>query len=417
MADSQSHPAASGGDVAARSRTAGRRAGTSRGRRRRPWLLRALAVLIGVLVPLGCLEVLLWSLPVYGGTRTLPVDADNPVVRFQPHREFVWSRDWDFSIVNRVRVNNFGFVSDFDYDPHAADPLLAVIGDSYVEALMVPFGQTCAGRLAAALAGRARVYAFGVSGAPLSQYLAFAEYVRDTFRPAGLAIVVIENDYDESLRKYARWAGMHQFVERSDGRLVLERNDFEVGLLRRLARKSALMRYLVGNLDVGAQIGKLIGGAVASGEGGGRSGGRANGSPAAAPDGSPAREPAREPARVADAKRAVDAFLDRLPAASGLEPDRIAFVVDGLRAYVYAEREPQGETYGDVMRRYFMANAVRRGYETIDLHPAFVAHYETHRRRFEWPQDFHWNALGHEVCFDAVARSAMVSTGLLAGGA
>lgn len=46
-----------------------------------------------------------------------------------------------------------------------------------------------------------------------------------------------------------------------------------------------------------------------------------------------------------------------------------------------------------------------------DLEPAFVAHYQVHRERFDWPQDAHWNPLGHEMCFDAVAESTLLSAG------
>ena len=173
--------------------------------------MRFLALVVGTLLALVSLEAILRMLPVAGAARRTSVDAENPIARFEPGREFTWSRNWNFSIVNQVRVNNFGFVSDFDYDEDATDPLVAVIGDSYVEAFMVPFRETCAGRLATDLDGRARVYAFGVSGAPLSQYLAFAEYARSTFRPGALAIIVISNDYDESMLKYGRKPGMHQF--------------------------------------------------------------------------------------------------------------------------------------------------------------------------------------------------------------
>lgn len=31
------------------------------------------------------------------------------------------------------------------------------------------------------------------------------------------------------------------------------------------------------------------------------------------------------------------------------------------------------------------------------------------RRRFEFPRDDHWNALGHAVCFDAVRSSALLT--------
>ena len=63
---------------------------------------------------------------------------------------------------------------------------------------MVPFPKTCAGRLAAEFNGTVRVYPFGVAGSPMSQYLAFAEYARDNFRPDGLVIVIVDNDYKQS---------------------------------------------------------------------------------------------------------------------------------------------------------------------------------------------------------------------------
>lgn len=384
----------------------------------RKWTLRALAVLAGLLVPLGCLEALLWTLPVYNPPVRLAVNEENPVLRFEPGREFLWSRGWDFSMVNAGRTNNYGFVSDFDYHPHAEGPLLAVIGDSYVEAAMVPFGQTCAGRLAWNLAGTARVYPFGVSGSPLSQYLAFAAYARDTFRPDGLAVVIIDNDYDESLLERRPVHGFHYFVEGGGGHLQLERVDFERDLPQRLIRASALARYFAGNADVryaGEQLRHRLARwweptAVenAAVEPPVTVGNRGRALPlnAGSADG--------EAARVADSKRAVDAFLDRLPEASGLEPERIVFVVDGLRPQLYRKDQlaEMAGSFRDVMRRYFLARADRRGFETADLQPAMVEHYRTHRAQFESAQDFHWNALGHEVCFDAVARSAVVSGGL-----
>ena len=348
--------------------------------------MRFLALVAGTLLVLVSLEAILRTLPVAGAARSTSVDAENPIARFEPGTEFTWSRDWNFSIVNQVRVNNFGFVSDFDYDEDATDPLVAVIGDSFVEAFMVPFRETCAGRLATDLDGRARVYAFGVSGAPLSQYLAFAEYARSTFRPGALAIIVISNDYDESMLKYGRKPGMHQFVEQSDGRLLLRRSDWVLrrSALYRWAKTSALAGYVVRNLDVRA-LGRNVGRAVF---------GRVD-------------RRGREP----DSKRAVDAFLDTLPAAAGLTPERIAFVVDGIRPALYdaEERREAGNRYEGVMRRYFMNEAALHGYAVIDMQPLLVEHYRMQRRRFEWAQDYHWNSLGHSLCADALLRSQLLA--------
>lgn len=152
------------------------------------WMLsRVSAPAAATLATLAGLEVLPRVLPAYGGAYRTPVDDRRPVRRFTPDREFTWSRDWNFSVVNTVRVNNAGFVSDVDYEADAPGPLLAVIGDSYVEAVMVPFRQTCAGRLATMLEPAARAYAFGMSGAPLSRYLAWARHAREAYRPGRAA--------------------------------------------------------------------------------------------------------------------------------------------------------------------------------------------------------------------------------------
>ena len=116
--------------------------------------------------------------------------------------------------------------------------------------------------------------------------------------------------------------------------------------------------------------------------------------------------------RVSASKRAVDAFLDLLPHYSGLDPERVVFVVDGMRPELYEDErldEARG-SYLDAMRRYFLANADRKGYETVDMQPRFIAHYREHGQRFEWPRNRHWNALGHERCFEAVAGSKMLAT-------
>ena len=358
----------------------------------RLWALRAATVSVAVMGLIIGLELLLRILPTHEGKHTMPVSAAQPVMRFEPNRTFTWSGGWNFSIVNEVRVNNAGFVSDFDYDPDAPGPLLAFVGDSYIEALMVPFWRTCHGRLARDLAPTSRIYSFATSGSPLSQYLAYARHAHDTYRPDGLVVVIIGNDFDQSLYAYRGNPGFHHFVPSQTGSgFDLKRIDFAPSFMYKLARSSSIARYAANNLNLFAlmlQIEESIFGRPAE----------------TMP--SDALE-AADRRRTADSKRAVDAFLERLPGYSGLDPGRILFVVDGVR---YAENLKTARGgFVDEMRRYFIANARRRGYETIDMQPIFIAHHREHRQRFEWPQDGHWNALGHELCRDAVARSALLS--------
>jgi hypothetical protein len=352
------------------------------------------STLLGLVAPLVIMEIVLRFLPVNEGLRVLPVNQTNPILRFTPNRTSVWSKGWNFSLVNRVRTNNYGFVSNIDYDPLARSPLLAIVGDSYVEAAMVPYDKTGAARLAENLRGGARVYSFGASGSALSQYLAYAEYARDTFHPDSLVIVVVGNDFDESLMKYKNAPGFFYFVDNGDDKLILKRVDLEISPLRKLVRASALGMYLTTNLHIENTFARLMGNQVDSAQ----KGTSFVGNTAATPD----------PTRVADSQRVVNEFLRILPEMSGLDPAKVVLVVDGIRPNLYdsGSESAQG-SYFDVMRRYFMAGAKARGFEVIDMQQEFSDHYKKHGQMFEFPDDDHWNAVGHEVFAEAVERSAV----------
>ncbi len=358
-------------------------------------LTNALLVLMGFFVAFVALEVVLRFLPVTDAQKRLAVNAEDPVLRYRPKRTFTWSKGWNFRQVNQITINNFGFVNDQDYDTTSTTPLLAVVGDSYVEAFMVPFEETLTGRLAAHFGPRARVYSFAVSGAPLSQYLFYSDYVRRTFKPDALVIVVAGNDFDESLARYSTRRGYHLFTPDARGELVLTRVDFAPSPLKKFFRTFALARYIVGNLQ--------IQGVVAQ-----RRQNDASVSEAQRYVGNTLAE--ADTARVLDSKRAVDAFLEQLPARSGLPPSRIGFVVDGMRPHLYEDAQlaaAQGSFF-DVMRRAFIAEARARDYHVIDMQTIFEGQHRIDGSRFEFSYDNHWNARGHEVVSGSVLESELL---------
>ncbi len=209
------------------------------------------AIGAGIVIAAVAVEMILRLLPVSDSQNRLPVNTDSPILRFEADRSVLWSHKWNFKLTNEARINNDGFISGFDYDSTSDTPLLAIVGDSYVEALGVPFAETGMGRMAAALRGNGtRAYSFGVAGAPLSQYLAWAGYARDRYRPQALVVVVVGNDFDQSLLKYKSTPGYHYFAEAAGGGLELRRVDFSVGWSKKLVRKSALVRYLLIHLEL-----------------------------------------------------------------------------------------------------------------------------------------------------------------------
>src|SRR5262245_41536929 len=219
--------------------------------KRKEFLLATITVLGTFLAMASIAELVLRFLPVPTGLATVPVTADSPVYHFTPNRDWIFSRDWDLALANRGRSNNVGFINDQDYRKHGDNPLLAVVGDSYVEAAMVHYPDTLQGRLAKSFEGELRVYSFAASGAPLSQYLIWARHAVKDYGASALMLNLACNDFYESLPMYNTAPGFWHYVPDSNQVLHLLLFEFHPSSLRRLVRASALLRYLVINLKAG----------------------------------------------------------------------------------------------------------------------------------------------------------------------
>lgn len=358
-------------------------------------LYAAISILIGIALALAVGEAVCRFLPINDGLKAMPVNASAPVFHFTPNRNVTWSRDWNFSIVNRIHVNNAGYVNDQNYDVRDPRPLLAVVGDSFVEAAMVRPSDTLQGRLSQALAPAIRVYSFAASGAPLSQYLAWAREAHETWKAQALIIVVVGNDFDESLAIYKQGQGFHLYVAGANGALHLQRFDYEPSLLRLAVRKSALARYFLFNLQAHEHLPALANKLMSFVR------------PARADIFVGNTSASTDPDRLRWSKAAMLAFLHDLSAYAGWPPGSVLFVVDGIR---YPTDNPAvAGSYFVQMREFFIAAARRAGYEAIDMDPAFFAHYRATGERFEFPTDGHWNGLAHKLAAEAALHSALLS--------
>src|SRR5205085_2215332 len=257
------------------------------------------------------------------------------VAHFTPNRDFLFSRDWNLALVNRGHVNNAGFVNNQDYQREKESPLIAVVGDSYIEAAMVPFGETMHGRLAAALDGRLRVYSFGAAGAPLSQYLVWARHAISEYGAGAIVINVVGNDFDESLTAYGSKPAFWQYVPDETGTLRLRLSEYRRGVGSDVVTASALGRYLVFNLQVGPRLLALRSSFL--------------GSPAAVPEYTGNTAAGVDTTRIKDSLIAIDAFFRDLSDLVRLPPERVLLTIDGFR---YPQAADKGAaSYFDQMRR------------------------------------------------------------------
>jgi len=364
--------------------------------RRRELLISLLLSLASIAFCLLAAEVVLRFQPVSTGLHSVPVTAADPILHYTPNRPFTNSLGWNMHNVVHGRVNNAGFVNDQDY-VRDGPPLVAVIGDSFIEAQMVTYPQTLQGRLAAALAPNFRVYSFAGSGAPLSQYLAWAGFAVKEYGARAVVINVVGNDFDESLMTYRVGPGFWQYAPDANGVPQLKLTPHRAGTLISLARRSALARYVIINLGIQYRLfsirwlAEMVFGKPAN----------------AQPRYAGNTDASTDEKRVRDSLAAIDAFFRDVPERVGLPPDRVLLTLDGFRN-ANAARDGQG-TYFDLMRCAFMEKAAAKGYEVMDLDTRFIPRHARTGESFEFHDNNHWNAAGHEVAFEAVMASKLLA--------
>lgn len=357
-------------------------------------LLAGTTVAIAVIGFLAVAECALRFLPVAALPIIVPVTQSAPVFHYAPNRSFVYSKDWDLTMVSYGRTNNDGWVNKLDYRKDDPLPLIGVIGDSFIEAISVPPDSTAQGHLSESLKGKSRVYSFAASGAPLSQYLVWAAYAAREYKAKALIINVVGNDYDESHLSYSRQVpGFWIYARETNGELRLQLRELHVGTIRSLAKMSALARYLFVNLHVKETLSDAQWlRAIISID-----------SPAIVYAGNTDASP--DSARIEASIAAINAFFRDLPKYTGLQPDRIIFTLDGFR-YPDAANAGKG-SYFDIMRTVFRKTAETLGYEVIDMDPLFFADFQLHGARFEYPRDAHWNPTAHALVAKAILSSRL----------
>jgi hypothetical protein len=270
---------------------------------------------------------------------------------------------------------------------------------------MVPYPLTLQGRLAARQDGGRRVYSFASSGSSLLDYLYYAIYARRHLGAQWLVINVVGNDFDEMLLRYKQSPGFHYLIEQPDGGLSPTLIEYHPTWPRTLLRHSALARYVVFNIgSTTPVVGRLLDGMhrlrlwltdpIT----------QAN---AASPAfvGNSASD--ADPLRVELSKRATLWVLDHLPESVGLPVTHILLLTDGYRMFEPDQVEAVRNSFFGIMREYLIDEARHRGYEVQDMQEWFARRHRQDGAVFDFPDDGHWSALGHEEAANAAMASKL----------
>jgi len=200
--------------------------------------------------------VLLFCVVAEGWLRYVTPASQLPLYRQNP-KTLVYSVDPHaqrngLSTIGRIprrlgtwHVNDAGWLSPYHYSRRQpGHALVALFGDSYVAGLYSPVAQHIDVDLHKRLGQAVPVYAFGTDGWYLEQYVAMTRFVRATYDPSLIVILVAQGDVHASLSGDDMPYWYHLVRSGSGYREVPPSQVYVASKKIRLARESALFRYL-----------------------------------------------------------------------------------------------------------------------------------------------------------------------------
>jgi hypothetical protein len=321
------------------------------------------------------LEVLMQVLPVSTSTRS-GYYIDDVIITYPPHIEITFATGWNLENAHTSRTNNYGFLTSQNFHPD--QDAIAVVGDSYVEASMLPESKRLGSQLQSLLTPR-RVYAMGGPGSSLLDYAERVRFAHDQLHVKDFVLIVEPGDIKQSLCGSGNNHGpcldpatLHPAIVRQAPPTVI----------KKLVRHSAFAQYLVSQLkiDAGALLAVLT----------------AEARPTERADSvSMSSEPkGYVPEPVASAVE--NAFFERVrPYHDG----RFVLVLDSDRTALPVSGAPVNTT-----RDHFIDAARANGFIVVDPTPAFTAFRQNTGLILEVsPRDGHWNEAAVSLIAQAVA--------------
>ena len=323
----------------------------------------------GALVVLLLLEGVFHLLPVSTSTRT--GYYIHPHILTYPARHcFTISTGWDLQNAQNHCANNLGCIAnrDFAYNPEA----IALIGDSFVEANMLPVDKALAAQLESKLGGKA-VFAFGGPGSNLLDYAERVQFAATELGVKTFVIVLNRTDIRESL---CGSGNIHAHC--IDAKTLSPKLDTQAppSHTKQIFRESALAQYVISQLKLSlSDILNSIWPSIPSVQ---------------------TIKTSTRPSPAAS-KLAIKTFFSRLPFNDGI---KYYFLIDPDRLHLF----DQGHDAPDIEEFKTQAHMYRA--ILIDPTPEFQEFVRSSGMVLEMsPSDKHWNTAGINLEATAIANS------------
>lgn len=310
---------------------------------------------------------------------------------YAPNQIGTYVKSFSSKISALYHINGQGWNSPHNYDTYksSASYRIAVIGDSFVEAMEVDYDKSYPYIIARELNNNTHLkkyvesYSFGHAGASAIHYAYLMDHVAKTYHPDLVIINLVENDYLASLYGYGR---KDNWSLKISGNSITEESPKTVSNLyiKKILRHSALARYLTINLDLINKsyiINRLFYAETRN---------YATSENYASPDELDSKT-----------RQAISFALDKYKETSNKYGFKFLVVLDADRETIYTGKKianAQSTSAIDIARELIIDKQI----PLVDLAPVFYADWSINKNRFDWTTDIHWNENGHQVVAKAV---------------
>jgi len=318
----------------------------------------------------------------------LPVlsETDGGVLKYAPGQTGVYRIRNEISAPYNINKQgwNSGHAS-YEVENESQKPRICIIGDSYVEALQVPHTESFAELIESYLAPDIdSVYRFGLSGAPLSQYLFILNDEVLQYSPRIVVVNMVPNDFLESVVSGGGtyWTSFARLDMSGSTINDLKSPEPYQRPASWWAKGSTIYRYLWVRQQIRPQLVKAIWLRLFQEKGNGDSIYSGN-----------IRTDTINDRRIPLIIDYVFAEFRKIERANNL---KILLVLDANREF--AKDSHSGKNIGlaplnEIVRHYAQINKL----DFIDLTETFSDDYSKYKVPFSFPHDGHWNGYAHRL--------------------